>query len=74
MSERGHDVRFDELVVSSGSGEDQVRSDAGFVLANAFEGAFALFGRWRSVWVGRSSEDNDGVEVGEVGVVVGMLR
>ena len=40
--ERGHDVCFDELVVGWTAGEDEVRSDAGFELADALESAFAL--------------------------------
>ena len=52
-----------KLVVCWTAGEDEVRSDAGFELANAFEGAFALLGRRRSVEVGGSSENDDGVEV-----------
>ena len=42
--ERGHDVGLDELVVRGGAGEDEMRSDSGFELANAFERAFALLG------------------------------
>src|SRR5438309_10737148 len=66
--ERGHGVGFDELVVRRGAGEDEMGSDPGFELANAFEGAFALFGRRGSVRQGGSSEDDDGVEVVEAGV------
>jgi hypothetical protein len=40
--ERGHDVCFDELVVSWTAGEDEVRCDAGFEFADALESAFAL--------------------------------
>jgi hypothetical protein len=42
--ERGHDVCFDELVVGWTAGKDEVRSDAGFVLADALQSAFALLG------------------------------
>jgi len=56
---------FDELVVRCGSGEDQVRSDASFVFANAFKGAFALLGRGRAIWVCWGAEDNDCVELGK---------
>ena len=66
--ERGHDVGFDELVVGWAAGEDEMRSDAGFELANAFEGAFALLRRRGSVRLGRRAENDDGVEVREVGV------
>ena len=64
-----HDVCLDELVVSWAAGEYEVGSDAGFELTNAFEGAFALFRRRCSIRVGRCAEDDDGVEVREVGVV-----
>ena len=40
--ERGHDVCFNELVVGWTAGEDEVRSDAGFVFTDALESAFAL--------------------------------
>src|SRR5260370_13379875 len=66
--ERGHGVRLDKLVVGSGAGEDEMRSDPGFELANAFEGAFALLGGRRSIQVGRSAKDDDGVEVREIGI------
>src|SRR5438477_578580 len=66
--ERGHGVGLDELVVGSGGGEDEMRSNAGLELSNAFEGAFALLRRGGSVWQGGSSEDDDGVEVVEAGV------
>ena len=67
--ERGHDVGFDELIVRRAAGEDDAGSYASFKLADAFEGAFALLGRWGAVSVGWSAEDDDGVEVGESGVV-----
>ena len=41
----GHDVRFDVLIMSRAASEDEVWSDSGFELADAFEGAFALLGR-----------------------------
>src|SRR4051794_18536227 len=66
--ERGHGVGFDELVVGGAAGEDEVRSDPGLELANAFEGAFALLRRRGSVRQGGSSEDDDGVEVMEAGI------
>lgn len=70
-SERGHDVRFDELVVGSASGEDQLRGDSGLVLVNAFERAFALLWRGCSVGIGWRTEDDDRVEVSEARVVSG---
>lgn len=69
--ERGHDVGFDELIVRGAAGEDDDGSDAGFEFAYSFEGAFALLGRRGAVAVGRGTEHNDGVEVGEVCVVGG---
>ncbi len=66
-----HDVCFDELVVSWATGEDEVRSDAGFELTDAFECALALLGRRCSIRVGRCAEDDDRVEVREAGVVCG---
>jgi len=69
--ECGHDVGFNELVVCGASGEDQVRSDAGFELANAFERAFPLLGRGRAIRVCWSSEHNDGVELGKDSVAGG---
>ena len=44
LSELGHDVRFDELVVGGASGHNEARGDAGAVLADAFEDAGALLG------------------------------
>lgn len=44
LRELVHDVGFDELVVRGGSGHDDVRGDAGFVLADGFEDALALLG------------------------------
>jgi hypothetical protein len=67
-SERRHGVRLDKLVVGGCPGEDEMRSDPGFELANAFECAFAELRRRRSVLIGRSAKDDDGVEVAEVGI------
>ncbi len=52
--ECGHDVGFDELVVGRASGEDERGGYAGFVFADAFEGALALLGGWgaRRSWRG----------------------
>src|SRR5260370_23696410 len=66
--ERGHGVRLDKLVVGSGAGEDEMRSDPGFELANAFKSAFTLLGGRRSVRIRRSAENDDGVEVCETGI------
>jgi hypothetical protein len=66
--ERRHGVRLDKLVVRRSAGDDQVGSNPGFELANAFEGAFALLRRWCSVHHRRSSKDDDGIEVGEIGI------
>ena len=41
---RGHDVRFDVLIMSRAAGENEVWGDSSFELADAFEGAFALLG------------------------------
>src|ERR1700678_2244728 len=68
QGEHGHDVGFDELVVGWATSEDEMRSNPGFELSNTFEGAFPLFGRRRSVGVGWVAEDDDGIEVGEIGV------
>ena len=68
FGEQGHDMRFDELVVGRSSSEDEVRCDASFEFTDAFERPFTLFRRRGSVRVGRIAEDDDGVEVGEVGV------
>ncbi len=70
-SELGHDVGFDEGVVSGAAGHDDARSYAGLVLADAFEDAFALLGGGGAVGSGGSAEDDEGVEVVLGGVVGG---
>ena len=42
LSELGHGVGFDGLIVGCGARHDDVRSDAGFVLTNALEDPLAL--------------------------------
>ncbi len=69
--ERSHDMRFYELIVCRTASEDEVGSDAGFVLANTFEGAFTLLWGRCSIRVGWSAEDDDGVVVREVRVAGG---
>ena len=67
--ELSHGMGFDEVVVGGAAGHDEVASDAGFVLADAFEDALALFGGGGAVGIGGCAEDDDGVEVGLGGVV-----
>jgi hypothetical protein len=69
--EGSHNVGLWKLIVGWATRKDDVRCDAGFELANAFERALPLLRRWRAVGVGGIAEDDDGVEVTEVGVVGG---
>jgi hypothetical protein len=66
-----HSVGFDEVIVGRASGHDDVWSYTGFVLTDAFQDAFALFGGGGAIGAGGCAEDDDGVEVGLGGVVGG---
>jgi hypothetical protein len=44
QGKRGHDVRFHKLVMGRAASKDEMRSNAGFELTNAFEGTLPLLG------------------------------
>lgn len=60
---------FDELIVSCGTGHDDMGCDTGLIFADSFEYTFTLFGRWCAVAPGWAAKDNDCVEVDCGGVV-----
>lgn len=70
-SQLRHDIGFNVLIMGGGAGQDEVWGDAGFVLADTFEDAFALLRRGGAVGVGGIAEGDDRIEMGCGGIVRG---